>query len=290
MARRTSLRNERHPARIASRSLKCNARGMSTPFPEAMTREEPSAAISGPASDCTRCLASASCLVLSCGTCGLYFAFSGAPIGDWLLWNGMFDFSTPIHARLADRVLEVKTRKCGACGWNVKHFAQEQMERFVVIKEDAHWGSATVRNTAAHGGGTDQTYVLVYSEPTPLDTEDEINRVREALPRGCSNDTSCERACTSFCHNLCSNEGMAERAFFPCVSLALQLRSGTRAGTRFVRMSRRVWLARDLDKLLIYAANFNAALPAPVVEGTRVPAERVGRGGRVPVVTGAQAS
>ena len=48
----------------------------------------------------------------------------------------------------------------------------------------------------------------------------------------------------------------------------------------YVRISRRRWLARDLDALARLAARLNAALPAPVVEGRRVSPEAAGHGGR----------
>ena len=270
------------------------------------TLGQPSSPIAGQTSDCARLASCSSCVVLTIGTCGLYYLAISWTCADCLKWYGVLDSSTPIHCRLADGTLVVKTRRRGCC-WHVERFAETNVDHFVVVVEETRWASATVRVTAQHGGGTDQDYELVYGPPEPLYRPADVARVREALARSCSDDDSCDRACAQCLHNLCSSSSMSDRQGFPCVSLAARLKgvdargrhvvryaeaptaSSSRAAT-LVRLSRRRWLARDLRALVGLAEALNAALPEPVVEGTRIPPARVGRahalGGRVPIVAG----
>lgn len=255
--------------------------------------------ISGPAPicdsfPCHQCIAP----ILTVGTVGIYHVALTSCCADCLLWHGIVDFSSPVHFRLADGELMVSMRSWG-CRWSEERFAEQQVEQFVVLKEDTHWGPATVRVASQHGlVRYDEKYELIYGAPRPLTDEADVARARGALQRRCSDDTSCRRACEQCVKSdqpctTCLTGELSVRQGFPCVSLAAKLRDGAQSqntpmnpprDSNYVRISRRRWLARDLDALERLAARLNSALPAPVVEGRRVSPEAAGLGGRVPIV------
>ena len=205
------------------------------------------------------------CLLLTVATGGFYcWCF---PEGiDCLKWYNIIDLSCPINFHLMDGNLHVENKKENhCCSWHKQDIPFNRIVAFVVIIEDTKWLSQSNRVAAAHGGGTEEAYVFVYHNFRVLNIEnqDEIVRLKNTMPMKCTDDESFQRECYRCRHNMCSNNKMPERPGHPCVSLGVRLLQSQQRRTT-VRLSRRRWLPKDLDRMVLMTNTLNQTL-SPVV-------------------------